>query len=204
MTESEVLEIIEKILHYFAKKFRFGYYDEEDIKQEGYIIAFDGLTRYDNARPLENFLTVHIRNRFISFKRDRYRRKDPPCHKCPFFDPELRKSRNKCAVFEDKQECDEFKHWNNRNNMKQGLMAPIHMYSSRDENKPPMEIGSKPHGEFQSLLTQELKDKISSKLHANLRGDFFRLLDGVSLPEKKLTILENAIKEILGDVLTYE
>lgn len=201
MSEEQVLVIINNILGFFAKKFRFGYYDEDDLKQEGFLIAYDGLERYDGRSPLENFLTVHIRNRLISLKRDKYRRKDIPCHKCPFFDPEKRKSMNKCAAFTDKQECVPFKEWNNRNNMKQGLMAPVHMYSSRDENKPPMEIGSQDHGEFQSLLTQEIKDKITSKLHVKYRADFFRLLDGVKLGEKKLNILHEEIKKILGDIL---
>lgn len=200
MTEEEVLAVIDKIIGYFIKKTKFGYYDEDDIRQEGYCYALDGLTRYDNKRPLENFLTVHIRNRFLSLRRDKYRRKDPPCHKCPFFDPEMRKSRNKCAAFEDKMECEPFKEWNDRNNAKQNLMSPIHLFSSKDDNKP-LNVGEEEHSDFNDLLNKELIDKIGAKLHIKYRSDFFRLLDGVKIGDKKIAELREQIKLILGDII---
>jgi len=50
--------------------------DEEDIEQEAFIIGMDALERYDGVRPLENFLSVHIKNRLKNFKRDNYYRQD--------------------------------------------------------------------------------------------------------------------------------
>ena len=74
MTEQQVLEIIERVASRYAHKFRFGYYTAEDIKQEAIIIGMEALNRYDEARPLENFLAVHIKNRLNNFKRDKYYR----------------------------------------------------------------------------------------------------------------------------------
>ena len=74
MSQTEVLNIIDKISNRYCEKFKFGYLTGEDIKQEAYFIAVDGLERYDGSTSLENFLAVHIRNRLLSFKRDNYHR----------------------------------------------------------------------------------------------------------------------------------
>ena len=76
MTESEVLEIINKICDRYAYKFKFGYFEPEDIRQEAFIIAVDALDRYEEGRPLENFLAVHVKNRLNNFKRDKYYRQN--------------------------------------------------------------------------------------------------------------------------------
>jgi len=44
------------------------------MRQEGFIIAMDALDRYDEKRPLENFLAVHVNNRLKNFKRDNFYR----------------------------------------------------------------------------------------------------------------------------------
>jgi len=80
MTEKEVLQIISKVVERQAAKFRFGYYEAEDMKQEAFIIAMDALDRYDSNRPLENFLAVHVNNRLKNFKRDHFYRLDNEKH----------------------------------------------------------------------------------------------------------------------------
>ena len=74
MTESEVLEVVNRICDRYAYKFKFGYFEPDDIRQEAFIIAIEALERYDESRPLENFLAVHVKNRLNNFKRDRYYR----------------------------------------------------------------------------------------------------------------------------------
>ena len=74
MTEEKVLEVIDKIADRYAYKFRFGYFEADDIRQEAKIIAMDALDRYEEGRPLENFLAVHVKNRLNNFKRDKYYR----------------------------------------------------------------------------------------------------------------------------------
>jgi DNA-directed RNA polymerase specialized sigma24 family protein len=57
-----------------SPRFKFGYYDVDDLEQEAFILALDGFKRWDGVRPLENFLSVHIHNRLINFRRNRYHR----------------------------------------------------------------------------------------------------------------------------------
>src|SRR5690348_9353769 len=107
-SEAEVLDIIERVVKTLAAKFRFGYHEIEDMKQYGILCAIKVLSepnKYDVTKPLENFLYTHIRNRFINYKRDNYMRSEVPCKTCIFFDPQLKKSKNKCAAFTDKGNC---------------------------------------------------------------------------------------------------
>jgi len=62
--------VIERI----APRYTFGYYDVDDIKQESYIICMEGLSKYDNSRPFENFISKHLSNRLKTLIRDKYSR----------------------------------------------------------------------------------------------------------------------------------
>jgi DNA-directed RNA polymerase specialized sigma24 family protein len=74
-TQEEVLNLISKISLRIAKKFPIPGYEPEDIQQECYLMALDAVERYDEQLPLENFLSIHLRNRVINFRRDKYLRK---------------------------------------------------------------------------------------------------------------------------------
>jgi len=67
MTKEEVDEVILRVIKRF-KGYAFDIYSGDDIQNEAYLIALDGLSRYKpSAGPLENFLSVHVRNRIINF-----------------------------------------------------------------------------------------------------------------------------------------
>ena len=72
LSEEETLEKIKLVVDRIAPKYSFSGYDINDIKQEAYIICFDALNRYDECRPLENFLSVNLSNRLKNFIRDNY------------------------------------------------------------------------------------------------------------------------------------
>jgi DNA-directed RNA polymerase specialized sigma24 family protein len=112
MTQNEVLEIINKICDRYAYKFKFGYFEPEDIRQEAFIIALDALDRYEEGRPLENFLAVHVKNRLNNFKRDKY----------------YRQNKNN----DGKQE--------RLNNSKKFLMEPLDISNIRDESEKNMRL----------------------------------------------------------------
>ena len=76
MSEEEVVSTINKVASRLAHKFTFAFYELEDIKQEAFIIAMEAMNRYDEKKPLENFLFVHVANRLKNFKRDNYFRQD--------------------------------------------------------------------------------------------------------------------------------
>ena len=67
-----IVETIQKISQKLAPKYVFASYDVEDIEQEAVIIGLEAMERYDESKPLENFLYAHISNRLKNFKRDNY------------------------------------------------------------------------------------------------------------------------------------
>lgn len=81
MTEDEVIRIIQGISKKFGQKYAFAYYTSEDIEQECFIIACEGLERYNGSKPLENFLSVHIRNRLFNLKRKKLKRSEKETNK---------------------------------------------------------------------------------------------------------------------------
>lgn len=72
MTEQQVIDQINIVVNRVASKYTFHGYEVDDIKQEAFIICMDALSRYDNKRPLENFLAVHLSNRLKNFIRDNF------------------------------------------------------------------------------------------------------------------------------------
>jgi len=76
MTEQEVLDKINLVVNRIAPRYTFNGYEVDDIKQEAFIICMEALKRYDESRPLENFLSVNLSNRLKNFVRDNYFTKD--------------------------------------------------------------------------------------------------------------------------------
>lgn len=72
----EQMATIQLVAQRLARKYSFGYFDEDDIKQEAFIMAMGAMDKYDQSRPLENFLMIHIGNRLKNLKRDKYYRSD--------------------------------------------------------------------------------------------------------------------------------
>jgi DNA-directed RNA polymerase specialized sigma24 family protein len=76
LDEEYVINTISKIAKKLAPKYTFACYEVEDIEQEAFLIGLSGLEKYDESRPLENFMYIHIGNRLKTFKRDNYYRLD--------------------------------------------------------------------------------------------------------------------------------
>ena len=72
MTDEQVLETMDLVINRIAPRYTFYGYAVNDIKQESYIICIEALERYDEKRPLENFLSVNLSNRLKNFIRDNY------------------------------------------------------------------------------------------------------------------------------------
>jgi DNA-directed RNA polymerase specialized sigma24 family protein len=72
MTEEEVMSTIMLVINRTAPKYTFYGYEIDDIKQESFMICVDALDRYQEGRPLENFLAVHLSNRLKNFVRDNH------------------------------------------------------------------------------------------------------------------------------------
>jgi DNA-directed RNA polymerase specialized sigma24 family protein len=72
MTYQQVVDQINIVVNRISSRYVFYGYEVDDIKQEAFIICMDALERYDDGRPLENFLSVHLSNRLKNFIRDNY------------------------------------------------------------------------------------------------------------------------------------
>lgn len=70
----EQQKIILTVIDRIAPRYVFSYYELDDIKQESYIICLEALSKYDNSRPFENFISKHLSNRLKTLIRDKYSR----------------------------------------------------------------------------------------------------------------------------------
>lgn len=78
LSEKETLDTIDYIISKIAQKYTFSGYELDDIKQESFIICIEALDRYDNERPLENFLAVNLSNRLKNLIRDNHMNSKSP------------------------------------------------------------------------------------------------------------------------------
>ena len=133
VSEAELRHAVEIVCYRLTAKFRFGYHDLEDMRQEAYILALEVLRsgKYDSNRPLTTFLYVHIHNRLYNFKRRHYARLTPPCARCPLSAFLAEPSGNAphiptggcCSAFPELSCCSLYSAWETRNNAKRSLMA---------------------------------------------------------------------------------
>ena len=75
MTEEQVVDVINGVVNILAYNFKFGYFDLDDMKQQGRMYAIEALPRFNpDVGNLHNFLRSHIRNRFLNLHRDKLSR----------------------------------------------------------------------------------------------------------------------------------
>lgn len=189
--ENDFLQALDHISKKLVYKFKFGYHEIEDMKQQAAIFALEGLENYDSSRPLENFLWTHVRNRLFNFKRDNYFRPDNVCSSCPFFDPQCKKSKNQCAKFTNKNDCDIYTQWNDRNNFKKSIMQPSNIDHENNEFKKSEDL-------FDNIFNQELISFIENNLELKYRENYLKLKGGVKIPKQDLIKLQSHIMDILS------
>lgn len=166
MTQEQVVETINKVVNRYAHKFKFGYYEADDIRQEAFIIAMEALDRYDEERPLENFLSVHVKNRLSNFKRDKFFRYNGD-------------NANERAE--------------RRNQTKKFLMEPINIEHVRDEHEKNMKSTDSFVSEVDMA---ELFTLIDLHLNISLRSDYLRLMHGVYVSKPRREQIYTAITDI--------
>jgi DNA-directed RNA polymerase specialized sigma24 family protein len=192
VTEKHFLETINKICYKLLHKFRFGYHDIEDMKQQAYIFALQGLENYDTSKPLENFLWTHIRNRLFNFKRDKYQRPDKPCNSCEYYDPNNIKSTSQCSQFSCKTNCSLYNSWYTKNTYKKNLMQINHTDNTET-------IATRENDFINSIQNQEILSKIDPHIKVDLRKYYLMVIYGQKIPKKYNSLLLQHIKEILND-----
>lgn len=190
--EEDFLQALENISKKLIYKFKFGYHDIDDMKQQAAIFALEGLKNYDSTRPLENFLWTHVRNRLFNFKRDNYFRPDNVCVTCPFFDPKYKKSKNQCSKFINKNDCSIYLEWNDRNAVKKNIMQPTGIDNIDYEEQYDKSV-------VDILSNDEIITIIENNIHTKFRESYLKLKGGSRISKQDLTNLQEHIKEILKE-----
>lgn len=192
INEDEFLRVIDNISTKLAYKFRFGYHNFEDMKQQATIFAIEAMDKYDKSRPLENFLWTHIRNRLFNYKRDNYQRPDKPCLNCPFYDANKQNSFSQCTKYSDKQSCELYATWSARNNAKKNIMdtvniddLPVHASSFVDNNI--------------SFDNKEIIKILDEKIPHQHRELYLKMKHGSKISKKEQKILFDAITLVLQE-----
>lgn len=189
VSEEEFLRVLDNISKRLAHKFRFAYHEIEDMKQQAAIFAIEGLEKYDNKRPLENFLWTHVRNRLFNYKRNNYQRPDKPCLTCPFFDKKMSQNTSQCTKFSNKNDCNLYAAWSKRNETKKNIVQPSHIeddhcFQSSDN------LGL-------SIQNQEFIKFLDTNIHTEYRENYLKLKHGVKIPKQQLNKLKKHIIELM-------
>jgi len=193
INEEEFLDIVKIITKKLAYKFKFGYHDIEDMQQQITIFAIEGLKNYDHARPLENFLWTHVRNRLFNYKRDNYQRPNKPCLSCPLYDPHLKNSSSGCTKYNQKEDCELYNKWSSRNNRKKNLM---HL-TTIEEIKDYASFFYSTQ-EPQSLIdSSEILENIELKLNGELREIYLKIKNGCKVNKADSDKLLSYIRETI-------
>ena len=190
-SEQEVLDIIEIVSNRLAYRFRFGYHDTDDLKQQAFLEALKGLEKYDGKHRLENFLSVHIKNRLCNFKRDNYIRLEIPCQNCPlgaWLPPDG------CKEYHDKLECSLYAGWMRRNtfrrNINNSLEYSVVNQDNEDNMRYDMDFGA-------GIDKKEVLDLIDQELPLDLRKYYVMMLYGERISKKNKEEVEEAILNII-------
>lgn len=190
MTESQVIQIINNIANRLAGKFKFGYHDLEDMKQQARLFAWEGLENYDGVRPLENFLWTHVRNRLYNFKRNNFGRPDKPCDSCPFFDRDFSNSKGYgCREYDNHEECDLYFGWLKRNTSKRNIM-----------NTAQLDLDIKSSESIEDIIDKKhIFNTVDKEIPVQYREDWVRLVNNLKLPKVRREAITKIIIQILKE-----
>ena len=188
VSEKEFLLVLDNISRRLAHKFKFAYHSFDDMKQQAAIFALEGLEKYDNSRPLENFLWTHVRNRLFNYKRNNYQRPDKPCLKCEFYDKLCKKSDNECEKYDDKYSCQLYSSWSKRNENKKNIVQPKYI---EDQN-----IFCDPSASLDFIQNQEIINFLDNNIESEFRENYLKLKHGVKIPKSQLIKLQKYIIHI--------
>lgn len=187
VSEEEFLQVLDNISKRLVHKFRFGYHDIDDMKQQAAIFALEGLEKYDNSRPLENFLWTHVRNRLFNYKRNNYQRPDKPCLSCPLYDSEYKVSTNQCSKYSNKQNCELYASWSSRNENKKNIMQPSYIEYDIEQS----------HSLDILIQNNEIIKFLDEHVHAEYRENYLRLKHGEKITKNKIIKLQKHIQDIM-------
>lgn len=175
----ETLKLIDEIVRGLAPSYTFGYFDVEDLEQEGRMFGLDGLTRYnpEKGASLKTFLITHIKNRYLTLRRDRYIRTAPKNLSPDALDTWLRKH----AV-------------------KKNLIDTVDIDDERNEG-----VYTEEDNEVTApILNKELSKIIDKYLPIELRADYRCILEDVKIPKSRRDKVLEILRGILNEYTNRE
>lgn len=193
--ENEFLNVVDIIAKKLAYKFKFGYHDFDDMKQQISIFALEGLKNYDHKRPLENFLWTHVRNRLFNYKRDNYQRPDKPCLSCPLYDPHCKKSTSGCEQYSNKEDCELYENWLSRNNTKKNLMHLTTIDEIKDYSNA---FSSDDSLLTNTIASNEIFNLIETHLNGEHRTIYLKVRSGAKVNKSDMDKLTVKLQEIMS------
>jgi DNA-directed RNA polymerase specialized sigma24 family protein len=178
--EPATLLIIEKIANRLAPKYTFGFYDLDDIKQEIFLLALDGIKQYDETRgTLGTFLFQFVNSRIKNFKRDNYFRAEFKCVACDNLDPHC----DKCLK----------RHWKASNKRQLLETQDIHII---DDDSSIVE-----HFNYlDNLADKEILEYIDSHIPVSMRDDYLKMKENIYVHKQKRAKIEEFITCLLKNL----
>lgn len=190
-TEKEVITIINEAVGKLCHKFKFGPYEIDDIKQEGFLFALEKLHKYDGRKPLPNFIYIVIKNLLINLKRNKYERLNKPCDKCPLKAYIIDINCHKCSLYDNMLDCKYYNKYHKVNSQKKELMHAERV--DFDINPSTRGIGESDN----DSRTKEMEDYINTSLPVEYRADYLRIKFGHKISQPRRELIEDVLLEIL-------
>lgn len=190
LTDNEVLSIISRAVNYLAPSFQFGYFDIDDMRQEGTIFCLEALENFNFDKSCQDkvsdalltFLKTHVRWRFLNMRRKQLTRVEPPLCDCTLC---VNDSPNRL-------DCKKYSNWVKRNISKKSLMEPFdvqEVYTSDAAHIPNIE---------RDVFSADVIKILNEHIPANIRADYRRFIEGASLPKNKKDKVLQQIRTILA------
>lgn len=202
--EAIFLEGVRHVGEKLAHRLAFGHWDEDDIRQEIYLLCVDARDRFDPAKAhgptfedkVKNFLFIHCKNRIAHLYRDKFHRNDPPCDRCSSGEP--------CSP---EGFCKRFLEWKDRNRAKASLFASATGSGPFNDAKD----GCHDHNREERVArlgedpdSQETIERVLAQLPQESRTDFLRLVNGARFHKGRRAKLLKLVRKIVTNLRAGE
>lgn len=188
--DQQTFDIINKIANGHCFK-TFGYLDQDDLKNEIWLICLSRLKEFDKDRgDLEHFLRVAVHNRMINKFKDITKSVRSPCPRCEFHDPNPSDGIN-CVKFGcEKDLCSKWKNYKLSIESRNSLLNTTEPVVEREHHSDG----------FKKCLGNELKEIITTNLDKKYIRDFEEFYSGSKLSKQKMNRLKKEIFQILKNL----
>lgn len=166
----------------------FGYFDEEDIQSEIWIICLQALEEYNNSiGPLKNFLIRTVKNRLVNKFKGVTKALRSPCLRCEHYRPEKTID---CAAFGvDKHECSRWKNYTLSIESRNSLINTSEDLKERYDDVP-AEL---------KLEAQEAIEYIRKSIDPSMLKEFNRMVAGEIINNSKSEKIVEEVKRLLRE-----